>query len=558
VTPDVGLLLGRFVAAPAESPELPFRLRLGVTGHRTLADADSVARRAREVLDIVETRVLPHPASTRVVFTLVTALAEGADRLLSRVVLERDGSELEVLLPLAVDEFVRDFATAESRAEFTELLARATGPPQEPRRPLERPDAYAVAGYELVDRVDILVAVWDGEPARGPGGTATIVEYARARGVPTFVISTVEAGRIDVPPLPQETRPSRGGRILDRFDLQLSRQRDPSRLEHVRTSFEQLDAFNREPLPATRARAAVERERGALAAHAEPLGISPTLADWTLPVFVRADQLATLYQWVYTRIAFVVLVFAALAVTVAAAQDIYFHEHPRLILIEVALMAAVASAVFVARWRRPHDRWASYRSLAENLRSAPFIALLRSPEDERAGAANAYPLQPWFQRAFTELWRRRPETPTPPNVTQFLVNAWIDGQIEYHRKTAARFDRNHRALTLLIDALFLGTFVTALIHAFEWIDTRTLVFLAITLPAFGAAFGGYRELRQFALHAERYRRAGGRLEAVRSRLELETDPDVAQARALGAYSIMVEENLDWFGVLELQNLDIVA
>jgi hypothetical protein len=40
----------------------------------------------------------------------------------------------------------------------------------------------------VVDPSDVLVAVWDGEPARRLGGTADVVAYARERGVPAIVI----------------------------------------------------------------------------------------------------------------------------------------------------------------------------------------------------------------------------------------------------------------------------------------------------------------------------------------------------------------------------------
>ena len=40
----------------------------------------------------------------------------------------------------------------------------------------------------MVDRSERLVAVWDGKPARGIGGTADIVSYARQKGVPVVVL----------------------------------------------------------------------------------------------------------------------------------------------------------------------------------------------------------------------------------------------------------------------------------------------------------------------------------------------------------------------------------
>ena len=47
---------------------------------------------------------------------------------------------------------------------------------------------YIAWGHTGVDRSSVLVAVWDGQPARGLGGTADVVAYARQRGVPMEVI----------------------------------------------------------------------------------------------------------------------------------------------------------------------------------------------------------------------------------------------------------------------------------------------------------------------------------------------------------------------------------
>ena len=48
--------------------------------------------------------------------------------------------------------------------------------------PMRRP--FLRAGRRVVDLSDRLFAVWDGEKARGVGGTAEIVDYARASGKP--------------------------------------------------------------------------------------------------------------------------------------------------------------------------------------------------------------------------------------------------------------------------------------------------------------------------------------------------------------------------------------
>jgi hypothetical protein len=147
------------------------RARVGVTGHRRLADPARLAAEVDRVLDGWEGGVI------------VSALAEGADRLVAARALERDGWRLEAVLPMPVADFLEDFDTEASRDEFRALLARADSVSVVDAQP-SRVDAYAAAGVELVDGVDVLVAVWDGQPSRGRGGTADVVAYARELGRP--------------------------------------------------------------------------------------------------------------------------------------------------------------------------------------------------------------------------------------------------------------------------------------------------------------------------------------------------------------------------------------
>jgi hypothetical protein len=50
------------------------------------------------------------------------------------------------------------------------------------------PRSYLHAGLTMLDGVERLIAVWDGGPARGRGGTAEIVEHARRRGLAVDVM----------------------------------------------------------------------------------------------------------------------------------------------------------------------------------------------------------------------------------------------------------------------------------------------------------------------------------------------------------------------------------
>ena len=44
------------------------------------------------------------------------------------------------------------------------------------------------ASQSMLDLVDTLIAVWDGQPARGYGGTADVVNEARRRGTPVLIV----------------------------------------------------------------------------------------------------------------------------------------------------------------------------------------------------------------------------------------------------------------------------------------------------------------------------------------------------------------------------------
>jgi len=160
------------------------RVAVGVSGHRSLAEIDKV----RAGIDAALARIESSFGPTRL--TIVSALAEGADRLVVERALLRRGVRLVVVLPLPPRDYVRDFKTVASRAQFQALLHRADEVLKAPRAP-SRQAAYAAAGRAVLDRCDVLLAVWDGRAARGEGGTGQMVVEARARGL---AIAWVHAG----------------------------------------------------------------------------------------------------------------------------------------------------------------------------------------------------------------------------------------------------------------------------------------------------------------------------------------------------------------------------
>jgi len=149
-------------------------IRIGVTGHRILAEPDKIDRGVEEALGRVE-ELFPGES-----LSVVSALAEGADRIVAWRVLARARACLVVPLPLAESDYIRDFASEESRAEFSTLLKRASRIERMPPAPA-RDQAYEAAGEYVLNNSDVLLTIWDGRPAQGVGGTADIVSRARVR-----------------------------------------------------------------------------------------------------------------------------------------------------------------------------------------------------------------------------------------------------------------------------------------------------------------------------------------------------------------------------------------
>ncbi len=151
--------------------------RVGITGHQTLEDPSAwpwVASVMRDQL----TRLAPPLVG-------VTSLALGADQLLARLILEQGGT-IHAVLPFANIE--RSFLPQHVPA-YRELAQQATI--EVLTTPGTDEDAYLAAGKRVVELSDVVLAVWNGKPAKGKGGTADVVAYALRRGLPLIHIDPI-------------------------------------------------------------------------------------------------------------------------------------------------------------------------------------------------------------------------------------------------------------------------------------------------------------------------------------------------------------------------------
>ncbi|MEV7322615.1 hypothetical protein [Streptomyces sp. NPDC093970] len=162
------------LAGPAAAPRLAVT-RVGVTGHRVIPAS---------VLPVVRAALRHRFGRPGAELEALSCLAAGTDQLFAETALAH-GIPLTAVIPGM--DYEAHLDDEEARAAYRRLLRSCTTRVDLPVQPTHE-QAYFAAGCWLVDHCDHLVAVWDGRPARGHGGTGDVVAYARSRGVPVEVL----------------------------------------------------------------------------------------------------------------------------------------------------------------------------------------------------------------------------------------------------------------------------------------------------------------------------------------------------------------------------------
>jgi len=164
----------RPLLAVSESETSMNAIRIGFTGHQTMSPATRSAIRTQLCREI----------NSREEVVGLSSLAAGADQIFADTIL-KTGNQLEAVIPSA--KYETAFGDSAERFEYQRLLHQATyvitlafDEPTE--------QAFYAAGRDVVERSQVLLAVWDGKPSAGLGGTADIVTYAHTLGREVVVI----------------------------------------------------------------------------------------------------------------------------------------------------------------------------------------------------------------------------------------------------------------------------------------------------------------------------------------------------------------------------------
>jgi len=151
-------------------------MRIGITGHQRLKNSAAWAQVRTQITNTINLAHKP--------IIGISSLAIGADQMFAEIVLHLQG-ELEVIIPFKGYEL--KFEDELGREAYHRLLGQATRVKTLKKHGSDE-EAYFEAGRIIADSCDEMIAVWDGQPAVGLGGTADVVDYCKSHGKPIVII----------------------------------------------------------------------------------------------------------------------------------------------------------------------------------------------------------------------------------------------------------------------------------------------------------------------------------------------------------------------------------
>ena len=427
-----------------------------------------------------------------------------------------------------------------ARESFDALLARAMRVLELPGEDPSDIEAYVMTGRATVAHSDVLIAVWDGLPPRGRGGTAEVVQMAIARGTPVIHIlpapdepakllwaafdPVVDTSGVD----PMSERPFDSDHIERMLKALLLP--PPSEQEHrfvARFFAERLPRFRlRFEYRLLLAVAGVRRMRLSDFTEKEsarwieeewrdyrekcveankvaaPLDLLEEAYNW-------ADRLATNLALTYRSGHIFSFVFGGLAVCMGLGAFMFPHLQIQEAFAEMMITLAVILNAHIGTKREWHRRWLDYRQLAERLRPMRSLKLLGIAAPDSPGTETNPVANRWIDSYASGIWRAMGcpsgaiDRETAARIAHSVAEYEIAPQVSYHERNAHVIHLLDHRLERLGALLFFATLIVSDItlvglamkayYVTEYSNWFTLVsagFPALATAVFGIRFQG--------------------------------------------------------------------
>jgi hypothetical protein len=469
---------------------------------------------------------------------VVSPLARGADRLVARRATEL-GFELDVPTPYDLADTDSRIADADTPAGKLYRSARARFVLDGLRGDVQ---SYVEVGRRVVWNSDLLIAIWDGRAAAGPGGTAEIVRLAREHDIPVVHFHTQRPGSITLHAGPDPVEVPAVEELLPRITRLLEQTLVPPGADgaggHQASNL--LRSYFREkpagpltrrfigkayafltgvvvlpariaftPLPKDCVVAGRKAWREDWSKAGVPAWLTNQIEDRLLTHYAWANDLSIRYAIRYRSAFLWIYCLATLAVAAAVAGRVMPAAAPWG-MYEFLFLLVVLGLFVSGRWGKYHEKWVDYRSLAERIRHLTFLLPLGSTSPAirvPVAAQHADPSSTWVNWIFRAVVRQaglfdaRVNADYLAHCRALLVDDVVRGQAAYHERVARRLGTLHHRLHAVTIFLFGSALVVSLLHLLhvEWprpLEAAPFV-LAVLLPAVGAALHGFMSQGDF-------------------------------------------------------------
>jgi hypothetical protein len=481
--------------------QLPLFHVVGFSGHRILNDPAGAAGAIRTALESLRNEA---PGE----WIALSSIAIGSDQLFAqeaRIL----GLAWQAILPLPRAEFAKDF----SPGEWTAVEAHLKGA-EEVRVITEnggREDAYLDCGMETINGADVLLAVWDGQPARGKGGTADVVAYAKAIGKPVMIIDAMT----------HSVRKENWER-LERSDASLA---------NLNQLPDATNTWAQNPFKAPDAIFTFQQKCDHAASHGAPP---------------------------FRRLIVSTVLLHVVATLIAAAALAYGLHYTALPWAKLACLGGALGVALVLRHHtHSHHSWVRCRLAAEFCRSA--LATWGLPRAAPLFQDLGLPGVRGLTRSL-HILHSRSSAVRPVTMEEFkrlYLEKRIDDQLAYYRRQEGRALPLFGRLKLgfwIATLLALGcTAAYAVAHTLhlevpEWTQTTVFYFLPISLPVIAASLISLISINDLQRRVARYREMHAMLEDSRNQVAFCQTWNSLERIVLKTERALLQEVLEWHSI----------
>ena len=478
-------------------------------------------------------------ATDRSSFVLVSAMADGADQIAAEAALEL-GFSLQAVLPFARDEYRRDFERADAATRFDALLGKAQRVLELPGVREQAPEAYMMAGRAMVAHCDVLIAVWDGLPARGRGGTAEVVQLAIKRGSPVIHLPVDGDSAMQIvwsafdPVVVTEglqataKRPFDAAHIEQTLAAELLPPTDPQERgflrqfaeEHTRSYRARVEyplllavtgvkRFRPGSFRDSYCAQQIEEEwRGYRDAHLDRQGVESSLALLE-SAYSWSDRLAGHFAQTYRSGHVFNFVLGGVAVCIGLSGFMAPHASLALSLFEFIITLSIILNTKMGVRNQWHRRWLDYRQLAERLRPMRSLKLLALAAPDPPGSVTNPVSTRWIDWYAGRIWAVMGcpggaiDADGEAELARAVAAFEIAPQVSYHHRSAGQIDTLDQRLekvagwmfqaTLLVSITVIAGYVFApvIVKDFNsWFQLVSSGFPALGTAVFGIRFQG--------------------------------------------------------------------